>query len=62
VVVGEKGVPTALIETIKGGEHIDLFPMSWLPERGCTVMWEEDAHIITPKGRRVQFKFWGGQP
>ena len=52
----------ALIESRHRGENIDLFPMAWLPERGCQVTWGSGANIITPKGQTFKMAFWGDLP
>ena len=60
--VGTKGVPEALLVKKPGQDNIDLFPMSWLIERWCSVTWGEVVELTTPKGRKFTLKSWHELP
>ena len=56
---GPKGTPAAEIHKT-AGENIDLFPMAWLVERLCEVVWGDRAFIRSPSGTCFHLAFWGG--
>ena len=60
--IGPKGIPQALVERRSGQDNIDLVPMFWLVERGCSVLWEQGVTLVTPKERRLTLACWNELP
>ena len=42
--------------------EIDLLPMSWLVERGCSVLCDDTWAITTPKLRQITMAFYEEMP
>ena len=60
--VGPKECPTAEVEWREDQDNIDLMPLSWLIERGCTQGWGSTAQLETPDGQQLQLAMWHRMP
>ena len=45
-----------------GQDNIDIMPLSWLIERGCTHCWGDEAWLKTPTGRKLSVDCWHRMP
>ena len=50
------------VQWCQGRGNIDLMPLSWLIERGCTQTWEPTVQLTTPTGQQLPVATWRGLP
>ena len=50
------------VEWREESDNIDLMPLSWLVERGCTQEWGDEVQLETPAGQKLTLATWHRLP